>query len=338
MTIRQTHRPKIILWPDGQKGSKIDISSTCLRFNTSKNMAQPMGQWSLTLLPNQGSQGPTALRNLSDLYKLIRPNGVVSIGYDEPGGIMFGLVDNVRHVRGLSGQTSYGLTVTGSDFGKTLARDHIVHASLTIQDLDTFIAKVAAVVGPNHALLEALPGVWGPQGREAVPTFLGASVADVVEWLLTTAPAMAVPLLANIGGTGRPGEFIEFADTITTWNDGRIWSEAPHTYQGTIWDFVRRILDEDFYELWLDTTPNGTDIPSISLIIRPKPFDEPALNFLPTEEDLGISWPSLKTRIDGFANHEILESELLRDELGFTDEDVFAFYLVTSAHTLIGNT
>tara|TARA_R110000824_G_scaffold54028_2_gene149057 strand:- start:10661 stop:12070 length:1410 start_codon:yes stop_codon:yes gene_type:complete len=304
----------------------------------------------MSLLPRQGKQGPAALRNLSDLEKLIRPNAVVSIGYDESGGIMFGLVDSVRRNRSMGDTTNYGLTLTGSDFGKALARDHIVKASLTIQSTLKVITQVAAVTGPQHSLIEALPGLWGPQGRTTTPTFTGKGVQDVVDWLLETAPSLSVPLLAGQGGTGRPGEFINTEGTISTWNDGRIWNDGPQTYQGTVWDFMRRILDEDFYEVWLDTTPaaavraqnvlagiSPTDIPRIDLIIRPKPFDEPAMMFLPTGDSTGLDWPSLQTRIDGFPNHEIPLASIIQEDLGFTDEDVYSYFLVTTAHALLGN-
>ena len=343
-TTRQIVRPKVILWPDGKKGGRLDISNQVSGFTYAKQLNQPVGQWSVSLLPTQGGRGPAHIGRPVDLERLVRPHGVISIGFDEPGGICIGLVDQPTSSRSLGGPSAgRQYTLHGSDFGKILAQDHIVHASLTVESSALFLNDVAAVTGPDHALLQALPGVWGPGSREGVPTFLGASVQDVVDWLLNAGASVNVPLLANFGGTGKPVDFIRTDGSITTWNDGRVWSEAPHSFNGSLWDFVRQILDEDFYELFIDSVPNRSstnlypEIPNIFLTVRPKPFDETDSKFLPVGEAPGITWEKLKTRINRKTDHVIGEHELLTEELGISDADVYSYYLVNSQHELIGN-
>lgn len=343
-TIRQHARPYVSIWPDGSALGKIDVSPYVVGFSYTKAMHQAMGQWSITLVPWQGTKGPAHIGRSTQLEAICRPNAVVSIGMEERGGICIGLVDQVMPTRVLiGGSASYGIALHGSDFGKVLAQDHIVHASLTVADAPLFLNDIAAVAGPDHALVAALPGVWGPGSRDGVPTFLNASVSDVVDWLLKTAPSMRVPLLSTLGGSGKPAEFIATDGSITTWNGGRVWSEAPHTFNGSLWDFIRKILDEDFYELFIDSLPFRalsnvpSDIPDIRLTIRPKPFDELALLALPVIEQPGISWESLRTRIDGKLHHEIPQEAVLNEQLGISDADVFSYYLVSSEHELIGN-
>jgi hypothetical protein len=337
-TTRQVVRPSVFLWPDGKKSGCIDLSRYCSGFNYEKALNQPIGQWSLSVLPFQGTKGPTQIGQWTEIERKIRPNAVVSIGFDEPGGICLGLVDQVQRTRTLrGGQARMGLELHGGDFGKILAMDHIVHASLTVGSSPDFLAKLLPVVGPNHALVAALPGVWGPTtGRDAVPTFLATSVDTVVNWILENGASVQVPLLAAAGGSGKPTDYIR-SESITTWNDSRIWSEAPHTFQGTLWDFLRRILDEDFYELIIDTRPNGRVFPDVVLTIRPKPFDEFGLRFLPQTEDPGLSWEDLRTRVDELKDWEIPQEQILSEQLGMSDADVFSYYQVTAENELIGN-
>jgi hypothetical protein len=337
-TIRQVHKPKIILWPDGQKSSRVDVSSLTGAFATQKSVTDPEGKWSVDLLPTQGDRGPTHIGRPSQFLRSLRPNGLVSIGYDEPGGLMMGMIDDISTERALvGGRATTVLRISGADVGKTLARDHIVRSMLTAEEQAGFFDKIAAALGDENPMLQAF-GSLGPKDESGVPRFLGASVQDVVDYILETAPAMRVPLLASIGGVGKVGEFILTRNSVTSWNDGRIWSDNPRTYTGTIWDYIKSILDEDFYECFIDSTPFPRfEIPDIELIIRPKPFDEGALDFLPTAEATGLRWDELRTRVKGRAEHDIPENQILQESLGFTDADVYAFYLVTSQHTLGGN-
>lgn len=344
-TTVQRARPRVWLWPDGRNAARIELSPYVVGFSYTKAIHQPVGNWQLSLAPSQGenvwgkARGPAHLGRLADILRTVRPNAVVSIGFDEPGGIVAGLVDSVRDVRRMGGPSAgASVTLSGSDFGKVLAVDHIVHASLSVQESAAFFAAVQAVVGPDHALLQALPGVWGPTDRDAVPTFIQQPIQAVVDWLLKTGPSFRVPLLSNLGGSGLPGEYIRTDGSITSWNDGRISSEAPHTYQGNLWGFLRSLLDEDFYEIFLDCEPNGFELPDIRLTIRPKPFDERAIQPLPVIDPNGLTWEDLKTRLDAKKDWEIPIHEVCGDvELENSDADVFSYYLVTSEHELIGN-
>jgi len=357
-TTTQVQAPRVYLWPDGRAGGRIDISRDIMSASVGKSLHGRNGTMELKLLPsNGGSVGHIErLANLlrrqtltaSPKAREVRANAVVSIGIDTEGSWM-GLVDSVGYAVSQRGGASHVVTLTCSDMQKTLARDSIVKAQATVIDKDRFAKDIRAVTGPEHSLLYSLAGLWGPRGRHTdggngangVPSFVAASVQDVVDWLLMAAPSMSVPLLAALGGKGRPGEFINTSGTISTWLDGRIYGEAPSQFQGMIWDFVRSILDEDFYEAWIDTTPRPESaIPRVDLIIRPKPFDEPGLNWLPTQEDIGIDWTRLRPRIPATpdaTDHVIPQSEVYQFDVGHSDADVYAYVNVSSQHTLIGN-
>lgn len=349
--------PKVSLWTSGSIASEIVLDADVVGFQTNKTMGAASGTWSLDLFPRishtYGAAGD--IRRQSLLYQAIRPNNVVSIGFNERGGIMAGLVDRCRKVRVFSGgQVSYALRVSGRDFGKALEVDNITLSSVASPDAPAFISGITAAYGENHPLIKALLGTWGPleagvSREEAVNTFLNRNVKDVVDWILQNAGTLVLPLLTECGvATGKIAEFIDTSFCVTTWNDGRLFNEGLQSYQGSIWGFIQAALDMDFYECWIDTIPFGrSSLPQAVLIIRPKPFDEKALEFLPVTEDPGISWESLTTMlgdptIDSAQGRqkehwEIAEGDVTEEDLGFGDDDAYSFYQVTSQNELIGN-
>lgn len=346
MTHRRRQLPKVILWPNPDKNESIDVSPWVQSFEFSKQINAPMGQWSLTLLPyarDDQRQVPHNTR-IPDLYRRCRPNGLVSFGVDTLGGIGLGMINSPsRRIVRKGPRVGQTLTLSGNDLGKVLYNDNIVQASLTVAEWQQFNAHIGAVVGPNNTLLQNIKGVWGPTGgaRDGAPAFPGRRLDEVIEWIIENAPSMTVPLLASAGGTGRPSEFIDTSRSVTTWNNAIVFSEAPHDYQGTVWGFLESILDRDVYEFWLDTIPQNPftpgPIPVPVLVLRPKPYDEARLDFLPTTFSTGNGWKELVTLVDSKRDHVFEADEVFAEQLSHGDDDAFAYYLVTSQHDVMGN-
>ena len=62
--------------------------------------------------------------------------------------------------------------------------------------------------------------------------------------------------------------------------------------------FIKNLVDADFYEVFITTIPvDGEDLPGVSLVVRPKPFDEKGLDFVPVEESTGNTWEALVTLV-----------------------------------------
>jgi hypothetical protein len=353
-TVRQEAKPKISIWPRPEGDTPtatIVLDQQVVAFSAQKNLNSSQGSFSITVLPAEALpplQGPSRMRALPELYRRIGPGAIVQIGFQEKGGIMIGVVTRVerRRVRGIpqrGGRAEVGLVISGADFGKILAQDAIVHASLAVKELPDFLGALEAVVGPDHVLLEALPGLWGPKapGRDAPPgVFEGASVQAVVDFIIDNGISTQIPQLQDVaGGTGLPGDFINTEGTVSTWNDDRIWSQGFNDYQGNLWQFIKGIVDEDFYEVFVVSVPPlpSQEIGAVSLVVRPKPFDEDALDFAPQNEPTGLLWPELTTYIDRLEHHEIQEYEVVAESLGISDNDTFSYYEVIAQHDLIGN-
>ena len=346
----QLAKPKITVWPRDGRRQPIYLDDQCVALEVQKSLQEPEGKWKITLLPAESLVGSghhvSRLRSLPELYKRIGPGSLVSVGFEERGGMMVGpttRVDRHRiHARSSpSGQASHALTLSGSDFGKYLSQDGIIHASLSAGETPAFLDKIEAVTGPDHVLLEILPGLWGPRaaGRGPTGVFEGARIQDVVQFVLNTAVSTTLPQLADsLGGSGKPGEYINVDGTVDVWNDGRVWNPGLNDYQGNLWQFIKNLVDEDFYEVLMQTIPiPKRDMPGVSLVIRPKPFDEGALRFAPQREFTGITWDTLRTYVDRLEHHEIDRADLFAEQLGVSDNDMFSYYELTSAYSLIGN-
>jgi hypothetical protein len=83
--------PKIYIWVPEQPGGnfatskvvQIDISKNVLSFQCSKQMGQPAGSFQLTLLPvNIDGSGVGNIRDFDIFFRQVRPNSLVSIGFE----------------------------------------------------------------------------------------------------------------------------------------------------------------------------------------------------------------------------------------------------------------
>lgn len=337
--------PRVAVWTGDSQDTVRRLDHDVVSFSVQKQLGQPTGRFSLTLLPYQTAvfgpdgtrlqQGPSQIRHAADLYRSIRPNSVVSIGFQGPGGILLGLVDRVEAHRSLNGgMVQFSLVITGSCLGKILTQDSILYKLPIATAVEPFRSQLEAVLGQDSPLVKAL---FLSGGETPLTAF--AKIEDVVKWALASIVSMQSPLLATaLGGnplhasnagkrSGRLGDFID-TSRITSWGDQRIFNyRSPLTFQGSAWDFLRSLIDADTYEVWIDYIPNGQDIPQPTLIVRTKPFDEPdVLNFAPTEETTDTTWPNLTTLVDEESQHDIEESEILEESFGFGDADAASVY------------
>jgi hypothetical protein len=331
--------PHFWVWADGY--SKLNLSGQVVSFSYSKRLEQVAGHWSVTLMPTVADQGQPigSAVDSAALMKLLRPNTVVSLGYDRPGGIMVGLVDEVREgFRGRGAQVGHTLEVRGRDMGKALENDSLVFASVLTPEFPEFSMQVRANLGDNAPILRSVLGITAPEVGGA-PTFLNVGVAEVVKWVLENTPTMQIPAMSQTGAlaTGRIGEWLDVGD-ITTWHDAKVWSDNLDRREGSIISIIKAALDEDFYEVIVGSTPTAKELPRATLTIRPKPYDEAGFRWAPTSTQPGSDWPGLRPAVlAGYDHHVVKWDRVFEASLGFSDSDVFSHYMVTADHELIGN-
>lgn len=338
--------PRVRIWPSADTGRYLDIASSDVqRFTATADIGSPAGQFSITLAPRRGSKVSGGRANMPSLLaRQIPHQSVVSLGHDQDGGIMLGLVTGVSEATSLEGGTvGDSITLTGQSLGAGLAQDTIVNARMIGDNAASFRRDAAAVLGEDSPILAFFPESLGPvraDDPDKTPVFAGSSVREVVDWILTRAPSMRIPLLAAVTGrSGSIGEYLRTDKSVTTWNDARVWTNALQTYQGNVWGFLQGAVDADFYEMFIDTQPEaGKLLPRADLILRPKPFDDDDLTVLPVEQETGLRWRDLRTRWNG-REHHVLDELVLRDRLlSWDDAEAFAYYTVTSRTDVVAST
>lgn len=363
-----TARPQIRIWPADDPNKYIDLSpNDIISFRASAGCDSPGGDFQIEVNPRQDGHGGT-LGNPAAFARLLRPRSVVSIGYDRPGGIMLGLISSVQQAENWSGsRAAVGVTITGRGFAATLREDLIVNAMLAGDKLGRFRSQVSAVLGENSPILNLFHTDLGPLSQQADPNkqvneFTGADVTKVIQWIVSYAPSMTIPLLGRItggklGGTssagnGSIGKYLQTDRYVTTWNNSRVWTNDLQSYHGSTWGWIQAAIDIDFYEAFVDTepSPDGSPFPRADLIVRPKPFDDKVLEELPVDDamntvvrvtpagtslvedvsGLGYNWPSLRTRWNGREHHVLDPTSVLSYSLAWDDAEAFTYYNVVS--------
>jgi len=339
----QAPRPICYVFPTGDPLDRVNVSTDIVAFSASRSVDGPGGDFWVEILPRTAvdTQTPADLRTVAQLYRALEPNDVITLGVDEEGGITMGLIKRIRRVSNYSGgQQLTSLRLECKDVGQTLAQDAVAHAYVAGEDDpdgSKFKLSIEAALGENNPLVTWYVAAVSSKDDDVVP-FKAQGVQDAIDWVLQYAPSMQIELLQSVlGGDGRPASYIDTSKSVTTWNDGRVYSDSLGMYQGTIWGFLMSVIDPDFYEAWIDFLPSDSGVPDMHLIVRPKPFDSKVLERAPVDEETGTSREELRTLIDDLEYHELLREDVLTENLGRGDDTAMSFYLVTSSTSLVGS-
>lgn len=341
-TDQQKAKARVVLYPGTNRGNPVRLDQDVLSLSVTSDLNGGGQEWTITLCPRiaLGSSSPVDVRRISELENILDPNQVVSIGFEEDGGITIGLITDISRVDVMSGgSVTRALKISGHGMQKVLQQDQISRAILNFQDYPKFREQIAAALGENNPIIFDLPALFAPTRPDGTPSFIGQGLKDVLDWILKYAPSMRLPILSSFGGPGLAYEYFLTDRSVTSWITDQIYSESPGDYQGTVWGFIQSILDKDFLEVRVDTIPSKKQdpIPDIHLILRPKPYTEKGMDWLPVTGDPGLSWDDLTTFCDGLPYHEIGTDKILNLNLNRSDRDAYSYYVVTSTFDLLGN-
>jgi hypothetical protein len=332
----ETNRCFVTCWPGNDVDDRIDLSPAVLSFSATNSTSGQPGTFSVQVSAGHGRRWhhgrPT---DVSDLKRVIRPNAVIAIGYRKPGGITMGLVRSVSEQMTMTGgQISRTYIISGESMGCMLTQDEIVVGQIIGPESARFRDQIAQVVGPGNPILMLFPSEIGEvtdeQGRvtQALP---GVGVQYMIDWVLDNCPTMRLPLMESVYGDAHPGAWILTDDSVVTWNGARIWNDQLSAYSGNVMGFIRACVDHDFYEIFIDTVATDSDVPDVRLIVRPKPFDSPNLEWktTPVQEQTGLRWEDLRCRVSGDENHVIPLDQVFACSLGVSTDVVYTWYEVT---------
>lgn len=344
----QWRHPRVYLWAKESIALKMDVSEDVIAFQCSKGLTDsrgfygPAGTFSVTLMPRTSvaTRGSSGMLEPTHAYKLAQPQSVISIGYDQDGGVMLGLVDAVEESFLFEGpQVGRTVTIRGRDMGKSLEMDNIFRAPVNEGDVPQFVADLKAELGEDFPFINDGLELYETDDDKHI-SFMLQSLQDIVDWILDRMPGMQIPILAQAFGRDQDGDtdrirtWLDTSRCILSWDDERVYSDMAVTPQGSIINFIQSFLDPDFYELWVDSKPiEGSPIPQPFLMLRPRPFDdEPYI--VSVGEYPGIGWANITNLVDGADRHEIGIGECKSANFSRSDAEVISVYQVTSANEL----
>jgi hypothetical protein len=309
-----------------------DINEVVSSYKITNDVKTPVGTCTLTLDPVMGLNGGIGNYShegiISDWEKKIKLNSVISIKTGERH-VFLGLVDH-RYRSEISNNSSTGRTLNincSMLLPKMLMRDNIVNSPV----LSTH-EKI------KNALKERTE-FWGwmrGMTKDGKTPFAGYP-EEAVKWILENAPATT----AEYDKGFKPKDFISGGKSKTDIDgkpfldfrflDGEFLFDVNLSiFSGTIYNYITSCIDEDFYEVFFDTTTGDKGLAYNRMIIRPKPFGSANYEY---KNDVFTNWMN-------FEELEAIEcprEEIMRMDLGVNDFELKNMFTVNFVNSLIGN-
>jgi hypothetical protein len=353
-----------------------NLSRFVQSLHTNKTLSWNAGTWEVYLVPEPsltpanailstvvfefGKEGVTKENWESAVYRSIRPMDAVILGMHgvnpvtgkaEDQTIMFGFVDNVYKRKVTSGDTvQRGIAVRGRDATMLFIEDVVALAPELATDsrVKKFFDDPARV-----QFMDFIRG-FDEEGKNV---FLDSYLPKAMYWILAKIPSMRI-VVDYLGGMKKPFEI--FRTSLIARAEDKIYDEKMNMYAGAVINYMVQLIEELFYELWVDTVPaktgpNTTDQDRPCLFLRPKPYDhnyevdsdgnELKQDAVVLDEENPLKGDGVKSgkgilQFDGVQTWEELTSpvtnqvEIVGDEeitqkaLGITHEEVFTMFKV----------
>jgi hypothetical protein len=264
------------------RNKNIDLSKYVKVIETYKNLKQPAGTFFIELSTASSKDNITSYNVAENLYNNIDPMDIIEIGITEPG-LMVGLVDSPNKSKSISTTGfSRNLQVTGRDFAKLLIEDSIVYSPQILNN-----KNAAKILGEERlAFIGQLT-----RGRNSQ---LFNNPICALLFILRNIPAVHVEVpftdLSNgISKTevtsGKLGQY--FICDLKSFLGDRVSDTLMSQFSGKIWNYLMLCIDENFYELYVDTvTAEGASGKESRpcLFLRPKPYDRTTDNVIKIKE------------------------------------------------------
>lgn len=335
-----------------------DWSKHVASMSISKTVSGNPGTFEISLapFPDYDMDSITKEEIEGAVYSLIKPMDVIHIGMRwfnpetkrmEEYIPMWGIVDNVYKSKSQSGNgVRREIKIRGRDATKLMIEDNVVFAPLMAES-----AKLKEMFGDRVEFLNYIRGYV--KGDDTRNVFLDSPAVDALYWVLRNMPATNVALESNGKVTGIRDYMMA---NLSSFKEDIILEPTLTQFSGSVMNYLRELVDEQFYELWVDTIPltdhdsgEGSAVPV--LIVRPKPFD-----FAWDVDNNGkplSRWAGKQLGTNGIADVElpffedvvsptlgknvtVLEAEILSKDLGVSDYEVQTFYNLIASKDVIG--
>jgi hypothetical protein len=358
----------------------IDLSRYVASMRTEKSLGSQAGTWSVRLVPQ-----PDPTREVSEnlppnvsldnfdsyLYDQIKIMDGVILGMGgasrvdgsyTDNDLMQGFVDAPYRSKHTENESiDRGLVIRGRDATKLLIVDNVASAPELANN--PAIAEEFSDTPQRLEFLEFIRGlIKDENGEYKDNVFINNFLPLPIYWILANIPAMRVNL-PLYGEVKKPVDL--FQASLLARDEDRVQDTSMNMYSGSIINYMMQIIDEMFYELWVDTLPSNSPLNKEKrarpiLFLRPKPYDHnwevnssgenirqrgvqladkgdtviseingnPIL--IPTWED--INCPMYQTQMS------ITEDDIIDKGIGRSDEEVYTLFKQLGSNDIIGST
>src|SRR3990167_4818822 len=266
------HAPKPVFWNLSAKPNERDLSLFVQSLHTRKELSSNAGTWEVLLVPSPNLREAYSISGRtvfsfgdavtidsweSAVYRSIRPMDAVILGIqavnprtgkDDRQTFMFGFVDNVYKRKVISGDTvQRGIAVRGRDATMLFIEDVVALAPELSVD-----KRVEQFLGVERAQFMDL--VRGGD-EDGVNVFLNSYLPKAIYWILAKIPAMRI-VVDYFGGEKKALEI--FRTCLLARAEDKIIDTNMNMYAGAVINYMVQLIDEYFYELWVDRVPAGT--------------------------------------------------------------------------------
>ena len=377
MGFKQSTRRPIIKLLSTNKTVELQLQAQPILVVTEKKFSMAAGQWYIHLVPRPELLARVgSVKAQAYIYKNIKPMDMISIGFEKEHGAMMGFVDNVYRSKSVIGEKPTRIVIVrGRDFGKLMIEDKPRYAPLgatlstnkesplivdVLRRIDKFIPPSTNQIknGKKDSDFHPIGQYWisrlAPEhfgiDKDGKKKSLGQSWVDqpISEMILHF-----VEILGSFRTRVKfQGEEKALSDIIIPdlkSREGELTaSNNANTLTGAnVINQIKSVIDDEFYELWLDHKLDEEGAPKTFLRFRPKPWDfdsdivtdrvNGGDETVGDSTDKEFTYEKSVTFVEGKEHHEIPDPLILIEAVGISDYQAYSIYMVNNGRELLGS-
>ncbi|RPI19712.1 MAG: hypothetical protein EHM58_00470 [Ignavibacteriae bacterium] len=298
------------------KNKNIDLSPYVKVIETYKSLKQPAGTFTIELSPKNSKDNITSFNLAEKFYTSIDTMDIIEIGITKPG-LMVGLIDSADKTKSIrTDNYTRNLSIKGRDFAKLLIEDSIVYSPQLASN-----EYAVKILGKERLSFmgELLLGQSSQLFNNPICALL---------FILKNIPAAHIEVPFTDVSDGPPNEEVNsgklgkyFICDLKAFLGDRVTGSVVSQISGKIWNSMLLCIDENFYELFVDTVT--VDIQSgrearPCLFLRPKPYDRTADNVIRIKDIYGSSDAKPASQAKAAAKAQV--SSMLSSLTGSSDD------------------
>ena len=288
-------------------GSEFDNVKDIVSLSLSNRMNQASGNFQISLTARPVSHKQT-------YADIITPLDMVEIQLGNTQTVMIGIVDGVTENTSVSkGGVNRRITVAGRSLGAVFTFDNVRYwRGIDYDDLPEDLQQRTNVI----LKAEEVEGFWGRDAVDAIKAIVKIFTTIEQDYNKNTEDDTA-PTFALY-------DRINTDDELVTMANRKIYNSGLWSFEGTIWQYMKKCVAAPFEELWTDSREG-----KCYLRMRPTPFDM---------EDIELSngstggWDRATTWLHEQPYHDITPTDITGLNLSKSHVEAASFFDIIPSH------